>query len=73
MVKPKKKKQERTQIVTTIDPDLKKELFKALIDEGISFREWVERNALLCANGNHTEVRPDQVGDFVYSPVDEKV
>ena len=45
-MKGKKKIRERTQIVTQIDPELKKELFKALIDEGISFREWVERNAI---------------------------
>ncbi len=44
-MKGKKRKRERTQIVTQIDPELKKELFKALIDDDMSFREWVERNA----------------------------
>ncbi len=44
-MKGKKKKPERTQIVTTIDPELKKELFKALIDDDMTFREWVEKNA----------------------------
>jgi hypothetical protein len=41
-MKGEKKKRERTQIATNIDPELKKSLYKALIDEGMSFRKWLE-------------------------------
>ncbi|NIO21086.1 MAG: hypothetical protein GTN76_10190 [Candidatus Aenigmarchaeota archaeon] len=44
-MKGKKSEKEQVQIVTRMEIELKKELFKALIDDDMSFREWVERNA----------------------------
>ncbi len=40
------KKDARVQLTAVIDRELKKELFKALIDEGITYREWLEKEIL---------------------------